>query len=295
MRHRALALILALVCGRASLAQDQPPAPDAATTYAARLAALDPASPSAYLELAEEIADARRDPSGRKLATELYVLAYSLDLRNGDSNPAAASACLGLAAHPGSARYAPWLRALTQRLSPATPRPEWGRSPGSGGGDSLAYQLALLLGYARFGEGGFARQLLARTDLSSALDTIDRLLVQLGVLDGATGVRREASRWPCPDCGNDRVIRRAQTSPPTWRFCTLCGGLPGERISNAELLAYLRAESFLLEGVQKSWAAQITTDQGAPLIDPDPDSLPSVFGIDPARTAFKDGRWVKPG
>ena len=44
---------------------------------------------AAYLELAEEIADARKDSAGRKLATELYVLAYNTDITNGGANTTA--------------------------------------------------------------------------------------------------------------------------------------------------------------------------------------------------------------
>lgn len=293
-RALALSLLALATLTPLTLAQDQPARPDPAQQFGAKLGALRPGDAKSYFELGEEIADARRDAAGRRLASELWVIAYWTDLKDGDTNAIAASACLALASLPGNARYESWLRALTHRLTPVTARPESARALGSGGSDSLAYQLALVLGYVRSGDGGLANRLMDRTEIASALATIDRLLIHLGVTDGAAGIRHEASRWPCPDCGNDHIVRRAQTSPPTWKFCPTCGGLSGEQINNAQLLAHLRAESFLLEGVQKSWAAQITTDQGAPLIDPDPESLPSVFGIDPARSVFKDGKWIKP-
>jgi hypothetical protein len=65
-------------------------------------------------------------------------------------------------------------------------------------------------------------------------------------------------------------------------------------MSNGQLVVHLRAESELLEGSQKSWAAQVAADQGAPFIDLDPASVPTVFGVDPTRTIFRDGRWIRP-
>lgn len=290
MIHRLL--VLAIACWFVPVAIAQTVASNPREQYRSRLEALTPERPREYLELAEEVADSSATAEARRLVVELYTLAFAIDLNDGGDRRLAASACKGLASVPGNGRYAAWLRALGARLSPDASPPASTRPSSGGSSESLAYRVSLVLGYIRSGDGGLARQLLAKPEIAAAMETIDRLLAQLGVSTGAAGLAREAARWPCPDCSNERIQRRPQTNPPSWRVCPLCGGLPGERLTNAELIGHLRAESFLLEGVQKSWAAQITTDQGAPLIDPIPENLPKVFGVDPARHFFRKDAWT---
>jgi hypothetical protein len=232
--------------------------------------------------------------SGAKLTTELLVLGFTLDLNDGGSNRVASSCALALAKLPSASRYAGWLRALTQRLNPGFRRPQWLDAGGLRTPESVAYRLAVLLGMARAGDGIGGRSMLNRPELDAALTSIDDLLRRLKVYGGADGVRTELQRWPCPECGNARAVRKVVGGTALWRICAVCGGVPGERMSNGQLVVHLRAESELLEGSQKSWAAQVAADQGAPFIDLDPASVPTVFGVDPTRTIFRDGRWIRP-
>ncbi|MFZ4576415.1 MAG: hypothetical protein ACOYN0_18680 [Phycisphaerales bacterium] len=292
----ALAIFLSLLLthfGVAAVAQ--PPQPEAAVEFAPRLAALKPDEPAKYLELAEEVLDRYPDAESRRLAVELYVLAYCLDVSGGGSRQVAKSACIGLAATPGHARYESWLRALAGEMTPAARGGPVAKQPGPSSADSPAYRAALVLGYVRSGEGGLARQLLAKPEVAGVFSAIDRLLAQLGVATGAEGLARAADVWPCTACGNERLQRRPQSTPAVWKLCPQCGGLPGGTLPPAELIGHLRAESYLLEGVQRSWAAQITTDQGAPLMDPLSESLPRVFAVDPTRTLYRNGTWVRSG
>ena len=49
--------------------------------------------------------------------------------------------------------------------------------------------------------------------------------------------------------------------------------LPGPQLSEEELIAQLRFEAVLLNGIQRSWSAQMVVDLGATLRDPDPEDL----------------------
>jgi hypothetical protein len=51
-------------------------------------------------------------------------------------------------------------------------------------------------------------------------------------------------------------------------------------------------ESLLLQGSQRSWAAQLSVDHGAPLLDPDPDAVADTFNIDPTLVLYRDGQWT---
>jgi hypothetical protein len=63
-------------------------------------------------------------------------------------------------------------------------------------------------------------------------------------------------------------------------------------MSEGMFLAQLRFEAILLQGSQRSWAAQLATDHGAPLRDTDPSTLPVVFEVDPDKVLWREGQWV---
>jgi hypothetical protein len=94
----------------------------------------------------------------------------------------------------------------------------------------------------------------------------------------------------CSECKNRRFIKSQQGV----RLCPTCGGKPGPKLSQQELLYQLRLESSLLHGVQRSWIAQTVVDGGAPLRDLDPDELAATYRIDPARTRWRNGAWESP-
>lgn len=284
----------------------QPPAlpylPPAAEVFAERLTALDPRRPFAYFLLGEEVADRSSLPEYRTLAATLFVLAFELDrasprdsegvggvggMRGGQL---AASACLALADTARDPRDRLWLSALSRTLEPSRQRPEWTRPAPPASIDAEGYQVATVVGLVRSGEGGRARQLLKKANVADALARQDSLLSRLG-LGGSSAIIRESERWICPECANQRITRKGRPDGVEGRLCLHCAGNPGPRLTREQLLAQLRFESWMLQGVQRSWAAQSVADGGAPLHDPDPEGVAQVFNVDPKALYWRNGRW----
>jgi len=256
-----------------------------------RLNALAPDDPSAYLRLAEELADEPGTPDDLELARRLYVLAYELDRASPNSSGAAASACLGLAAIAGSEQQARWLRAVAAAIDQRyTPGDHAETSPLR---DSLdtRFAAATVLGLVRAGDGITARRLLAQPGVRTALEQQLSLLADPS--GGIYSLSREAEAWPDRECAGERIVRVPAQGGPEPRLCPVCGGDPGPRLTNAQLLAQIRAEWVLLGGASAQWSVQALVDP-SPLVDVDPDALADRYGIDPNLSVFRDGRWQAP-
>ncbi|CAG1009539.1 hypothetical protein PHYC_03715 [Phycisphaerales bacterium] len=296
---QALAMATSVSLGFAQPDEVQtPPAPPAApataqiaATFATRLEALSPENPEAYFLLGEEVLDQAADESGRKLAVTLFVLAAEMD-RVKAGGRVAASACLALSRTTRAGADRRWLTALARSLDPAQAPPEWTRPTPPTSVDSEAYKVASAIGFVRSGDGGRARQLLGKPEVRAALLRYDTLLSRVGA-GTASMIIREADRWPCPECANQRAVKRGRADKIETRLCPICGGNPGPRLSRDSLLAQLRFESWILQGVQRSWGAQIVTDSGAPLLDPDPSGLAMVFEVDARAVYWRNGRWCR--
>jgi len=291
--------VLVIACLPAAARSSQPTAPPPAAApvterFLDRLERLTPADPISYFRLGEEVADAAADPASMALARELLVLAFHLDLAAGGQAGVAAPACLALAEAQRGGRDRAWLLALAKTLDPRRVAPEWLTRPVAPTADSAAYQVAMFLGLVRSGDGAQARQLLARPGVREGLYAYNRVLRELGLPGGAEALEREAGRWPCPECAGARIVRRPGPGGGEVRLCSNCRGDPGPRLAPGELEAHLRFESWALQGVQRSWAAQAAVDAGAPLLDPDPASVAPAFGVDPSRTLWRNGAWTSP-
>lgn len=258
--------------------------------FSDRLEALTPDNAMAYLLLGEEVADAAQSREDARLATTLLVLAAALDSDRGGR--VASSASFALADLATGERDRRWLVSTAKLLSPQASPPLWTRRPETPADDSVRVQLATFLGLVRSGDGVLARQTLAKPGVQRLLESYDRLLGRLGISNGAGGLEREAQRWPCPDCANELLQRRGRVGGAS-HLCINCAGQPGPKLSNEELVGHLRFESWLLEGAQRSWAAQVATDGGAPLIDASPGAIPQLFGIDPTRVFWRHGEWLE--
>jgi hypothetical protein len=271
--------------------QDKPDQPPLTETLRPRLEALTPANPEGYYLLGEEVADQATDPESRQLAEQLYVLAFDLSAGRDRPGHAAlqASVCVALADLVKVDHDRRWLIALARTLDPRRVPPEWLARQAPATTDSAAYQVATVMGLVRSGDGGTARQLLQRPEVKAAFEAYDRLMVNIGITGGASGIIREADRWPCPECQNERIIKKGNTEP---HLCSRCQGDPGPALSGAEFIAQLRFESLILQGSQRSWAAQVASDSGAPLMDPDAGGLAAAFDVDPTLSLFRGGRWV---
>ncbi|HYF13508.1 MAG TPA: hypothetical protein VD971_00395 [Phycisphaerales bacterium] len=259
-----------------------------AQAFGDRLQSLSPANAEAYLLLGEEIADAAKTPADRRLAVEVLARGYALARREPNGSRVAVSACLALADLTRSRVERGRLQRAAVLLDPTVVAP-WAAPDATtrpGTPEAPEYQAAVYMGLVRAGAGAQARSLAKRPEVNAKLQSIDRLLLRLGV-GGADSLQREAKRWPCPECGNARVSRR----PGEARLCANCKGVPGPNLSDTALVAQLRAETWLLGGDQGTWSAQLSLDDGAPLPVPDENAVFDLFGIDDARPYWRNGFW----
>lgn len=304
-----LLLVAALIApGPAALQPDSPsPAPARESAAApveqptlpawigSRLSSLTPAEPWAYFELGEELAEHGNDPALRTLARTLFVLAYETSKGTNETRAAGAdirvSVCLALAALSDREHERTWLQAVAASLGWQSPQPLSDGRGGQAGVDPAALDLCNAIGLIRVGEGRQAARLLDKPEVTQLLLRTERLLSPGGLTGGEARIRRLMAEWPnCSECRNRRFIKNADGV----RLCPKCGGRPGPKLVQQELMYQLRLESSLLHGVQKSWVAQTIVDGGAPLRDLDPDELAKTFGIDPARTIWRGNAWQTP-
>lgn len=280
--------------------QDDAPPPRVSTLASrvenleSRLVSLRPERPAAYLELGELVLQEASTAEDRRLARELLVLALSTaTARREDPNAAgvASSACLALASAADDQPTARWLGAVGASLAPDASLDVSTQDAAAGAArDPAALDVANALGLARIGEGKRAERLLARPGAGELLERMDKVL-QPGVGGGAQRVRRMIESYPwCPQCRNRRTFKDASGV----QVCPTCKGLPGPNLPDEELINHLRAESVLLSGVQRSWAAQILADEGAPLRDLDPAEVAATLRVDPSKTVWKNGAWAAP-
>ncbi|MCW5769790.1 MAG: hypothetical protein KIT19_14035 [Phycisphaeraceae bacterium] len=255
----------------------------------ARLSALTPADPEKYFLLGEEIADIAVEEHEREVARRLFLIAYTRWRSAGDDRNAAA-ASLALTTVVSSERDREWLRAIAASIDPRRARIDWDPASWTESDPEASFMAAQALGSVRAGDGVSARQLLADPRVTRALGRFDTLLQSAG---GLTRVHRDAAVWPCPDCRNRRLVSSRATQEFRDIVCGHCRGDPGPRLRTDEIIAHLRVESLLLAGDATVWSAQLEIDAGAPLRDPNPDLVPSAFGLDTSLLLYRDGTWVR--
>jgi hypothetical protein len=285
----------ALLAVHQPAAEPAGPAPTAApaliASYERQLASLRPDNPLGYYLLAEEVADVVDDPERLNLARTLYALAFELDRTRGGNGALAASSALGLAQTASNERDRQWLMALAGGLDPRYLLPDWNVAAWPSISEDVAYKAATVIGHIRAGEGGAARRLMAQPGVTEVLRRYERALGSTGGTGALQRLERYADQWPCRECNNARAISRPGQRGPEIRLCPTCEGNPGPRLSDGELMIYLRFESMLLNGIQRSWGAQVMVDGGSPLRDPDPQELAATLGIDVSRPWWRNGAW----
>ncbi len=282
-------------------AQPAPPvptelAPDAAEAsvakqFAAELAALSPARVEGYLELAERVSDESLDRGHTALATRLCVIAYEVDRGRSARASIAASACLQIASLTGSTRDRQWLTSLARAIDPRQAPAGWVDQTEAATGDSASYRLAVLLGELRAGDGIPARRQLGDPEILGIVSQLEPAMRRTRVSSGLWEMQRQAERWPCRECGNQRFVKKMQSGVLEFRVCPVCRGRPGPDMTPDSFLTQLRFETWLLQGAQRSWAAQLGVDGGATLVDPDPGELSRVFGVDPFYCVWREASW----
>jgi predicted RNA-binding Zn-ribbon protein involved in translation (DUF1610 family) len=260
-----------------------------------RLEALSPVEPAGYLRLGEEILALARTEEDRLLARRLFTLAYELARTAGDARGVQASACIALADTSRFERERRWLWSIARLIDPRYSEPDWSRTVERVVSDEAAYRAATTLGLLRAGEGIRARELLRDESVRDVFVWYSGLLTGTGPGDVLSILDEQAERWPCPECRNERIVRTTEGGEVGTTRCFTCRGNPGWQLNEPGLLATLRFESRVLSGVQRSWGAQLAADLGEPLRDPDPAAVAPAIGVDPARSVYRDGRWVDAG
>ncbi|MCB9839156.1 MAG: hypothetical protein H6813_07455 [Phycisphaeraceae bacterium] len=255
-----------------------------------RLAALAPSDPVAYYELAEEVA--YEQPEAVELARTLYVLSFEIARRGDPASPLGPSVCLALADLSTSSLERRWLRSLARSLAggggallPIAPEDE-DTSP------AVALAVAGALGDFRSGEYRGALDAIEKDD--RVREVFERQTRSF--TGGASRIEDELQSEPqCRRCRNRRIVRAGE--PDSYMLCPICGGNPGPKLSDAELIDLLRIESTLLGGASSTWSAQLVLDEGRPLRDIDPDELAPWFGVDPEATVWDAQAkcWASPG
>ncbi len=256
-----------------------------------RLESLDPSDPMAYFELGEEVAQEFQTPEELALARELYAIAFDLDREAGGRH--GASIALALADLVGIGGERDWLLSLAHTLDRRLARPDWHRAATGEASLQSTYLAALAVGRVRAGQGREARELLSLPEVRAIIRRYGALLSPIAQPADAW-LDREARRWPCPECHQQRVSKAVDAARGAFVACRVCGGNPGPELSTEEFIATLRFEARMLRGVQRSWSAQVIADGGAPVRDPDPAELSSILGIDTRRTLWRNGRWIAP-
>ena len=257
-----------------------------------RLGSLEPTDAEAYFRLGEEVAELATSKSGEDVARQLFALAFELDRHDGSPTWVAPSSCIALASIARLESDERWLRAIANRIDPRyTPAP-WRVGAADGGGVSTAsFAAAEAVGETRAGNGIQARALLEKQGVRELLLRYGRMLGFSASTGAAWQIEQWAGDWPCRECGNERVVFRPNTEPPSYRECYTCRGNPGPKLSTEQVVAQLRFESRLLQGISRSWGAQLAIDMAAPLREPVPEELAAVLGVDADRPYWRGG-WV---
>jgi hypothetical protein len=272
--------------------QQESKAPPITASERARLTALKPDRPEAYVMLAEDIADGADDEARIGLARTLFILAFELDRKAGGGSTLSAASALAVARLERLDRDRRWLTAIAGAADRRYALPDWNVGASPSISDETAYKAATVLGLTRSGDGREARRMFDQPGVANVLRHYERAIGSTGETGALSRLDKYMQQWPCPECGNARTVSRPGEKGPEVRLCPTCRGNPGPHLSEEESIAQLRFEAALLNGIQRSWAAQIVVDQGAPLRDPDLEELAPTYGVDPARSYWRDGGWV---
>ncbi len=291
LRHRlptGIAVLVALWCTHADAQPEDGTLP---AWLADRLESLEPDDPAAYFLLGEEVAVEMQSKAEEEIASQLFGLAYELDRADGTPTWIAPSSCLALAAIARLESDERWLRALASRLDPRYAAPAWRGPTGAAAVTDTAINTAEAVGEARAGHGIQARDLVQKPGVRELILRYGRLLGFSAGSGALWQVDQWSTEWPCRECGNERVVFRPNTDPPSYRECYTCRGNPGPALSQEQLVSHLRFESRLLHGISRSWGAQMAIDYAAPLREPAAEELATVMGVDPEKPYWRRG-WV---
>lgn len=251
---RALAVAIAVLSqsGEAARAPAVPPAP----WIEARLSALRPERPVAYLELAEDLMDRAGGSSSpeadRALARHLAALAGAIDIRG-----TGRSAALFLLEHAPLGADQSRLRAIASLLDPSADRAVEAEERAD-----AAMALLQAFSHYRRGEGGRAKEWLERAGAAALLDRHPMVLP-----GGSARFRAECDAM-------------RQSGPPI--------------VTPAQVEALHALVAAAASGEPRSWSEAIVLEGPAPLPELNVSDPGAVFGVDPRASVWRSGAWAAP-
>lgn len=222
-----------------------------------RLEMLDSEDPMAYFELAEEVADGAINEADMALARHLFGLAGVLDTPG-----LGRSACLALADFESQAHTRQRLLAMASLLQKTRGLTDFAPLETEAVFSvSTAISVSRAFSYYRLGQGSRALSELRRPGAMDLLQSIDHLL------------RGGAQRFT--------------------EDCRLYKGQVRPTLMETHRSTMLRTELALLAGEDRSWSGELLISGGRPLIELDPNQIQDLLGVDPSRSRFRNGRWVR--
>ena len=230
--------------------------------WGARLSALDPAQPNAYFELAEEVFAQSEENDARDLARQLASIAGALDADDLGSSAASLLAALENTSAAGTREGSSRWQAVARR---------WSRGRGREGDSDLNLVTA-----ATASERAAIVEALAQWRRGYGRRASDRLR------DPRTRAlfERLMATVPGSSVEFDRLAaQHVSGKPPV--------------LSAAVLDAVLRLERALLVPESGSWADALAVGGGTASIDAPIGTPEEIFGVDPAMTRWRGGRWVR--
>ena len=247
----------------------------------ARLAALTPTDPEAYLLLGEEVADEARTPADTHLAEGLFVRAAVYAERAGRDHVVSAAA-LALSDLSGSSEDRAWLHAMAVAYGhpDGIERTTTNNAPGQ--------RAAAAISALRDGEGGLARSLLREPGVAEAMDAA---VPPSG--PRAEMLAEQAENWPDSACRGRGVVRSGVPGDYYFDLCPVCRGRIGPVRTTSELRTELRVQSALAVG-DEPFAAEVLRSGATPLRPLHPSTLGVRYGQDTERTSWRSGEWVSP-
>ncbi len=230
--------------------------------WGARLSALDPAQPSAYLELAEEVFAQSEESDARDLARQLASIAGALDADGLGSSAASLMAALENPSAGGMREGSSRWQAVARR---------WSRGRGREGDSGLnlvtsatASERAAIVEALAQWRRGYGRRASDRLRDPRTRALFERLMASV----------------PGSSAEFDRLAaQHVSGKPPV--------------LSAAVLDAVLRLERALLVPESASWADALAVGGGAASIDAPIGTPEEIFGVDPTLARWRSGRWVR--
>lgn len=267
------------------------------TRFEAKLEALAPSNPLGYFLLAEEVAGVASKNDEIYLARRLFVLAIVLSENKPQVDrsagfPVTASASLGLASLEKIESKKQWLIALAGRIDERYTARRWDVIVSDSTANEASLLLSEAIGLTLSGDGSLARTRFDDPRVSSLLEETRDGVNGPTSQASATRILREAEIWPCPECGNTRIVADRSKGGNARRLCSTCRGNPGPILDKQTFIDYLAFQSALLKGKQKSWSSELAVDGAAPLRDPNVSEIAPTMGVDPELVYYRSGEWV---